>query len=52
MMAASRDGALADLLIDFSGLTVLVLGDLMLDCWIYGQVDRISPEAPIGTGSR
>jgi D-beta-D-heptose 7-phosphate kinase / D-beta-D-heptose 1-phosphate adenosyltransferase len=47
MMVASHDGALADLLIDFSGLAVLVLGDLMLDCWVYGQVDRISPEAPI-----
>ena len=47
MMIAGRDGALADLMIDFSGLTVLVLGDLMLDCWIYGQVERISPEAPI-----
>jgi D-beta-D-heptose 7-phosphate kinase/D-beta-D-heptose 1-phosphate adenosyltransferase len=46
-MTAGRDGALADLMIDFSGLSVLVLGDLMLDCWIYGQVDRISPEAPI-----
>ncbi|MEI9985856.1 MAG: D-glycero-beta-D-manno-heptose-7-phosphate kinase [Aliidongia sp.] len=46
-MTAGRDGALADLMIDFSGLTVLVLGDLMLDCWVYGQVDRISPEAPI-----
>jgi|HubBroStandDraft_1064217.scaffolds.fasta_scaffold00141_13 D-beta-D-heptose 7-phosphate kinase/D-beta-D-heptose 1-phosphate adenosyltransferase len=46
-MTAGRDGALADLLIDFSGLTVLVLGDLMLDCWVYGQVERISPEAPI-----
>jgi D-beta-D-heptose 7-phosphate kinase / D-beta-D-heptose 1-phosphate adenosyltransferase len=46
-MTARRDGALADLMIDFSGLSVLVLGDLMLDCWIYGHVDRISPEAPI-----
>jgi D-beta-D-heptose 7-phosphate kinase/D-beta-D-heptose 1-phosphate adenosyltransferase len=42
-----RDGALVDLLIDFSGRTVLVLGDLMLDQWVYGQVDRVSAEAPI-----
>lgn len=27
--------------------TVLVVGDLMLDRFIYGQVERISPEAPI-----
>ncbi|HVY12034.1 MAG TPA: D-glycero-beta-D-manno-heptose-7-phosphate kinase, partial [Alphaproteobacteria bacterium] len=26
---------------------ILVVGDLMLDRFIYGQVDRISPEAPI-----
>lgn len=33
--------------VDFSGLTVLVLGDVMLDTWIYGQIERISPEAPV-----
>ena len=26
---------------------VLVLGDVMLDCYYYGKVERISPEAPI-----
>src|SRR5262245_16721844 len=26
---------------------VLVVGDLMLDCYIWGNADRISPEAPI-----
>lgn len=26
---------------------VLCVGDLMLDCFVYGHVDRISPEAPI-----
>ncbi|MDO8672302.1 MAG: D-glycero-beta-D-manno-heptose-7-phosphate kinase [Dehalococcoidia bacterium] len=29
------------------GKTVLVLGDLMLDEYIWGKVNRISPEAPI-----
>lgn len=33
--------------IDFSGQTVLVLGDVMLDTWIYGHIERISPEAPV-----
>ncbi|MDR3736816.1 MAG: D-glycero-beta-D-manno-heptose-7-phosphate kinase [Acidobacteriaceae bacterium] len=28
-------------------VTVLCLGDVMLDRYVYGQVDRISPEAPI-----
>lgn len=26
---------------------ILCVGDLMLDCFVYGHVDRISPEAPI-----
>jgi D-beta-D-heptose 7-phosphate kinase/D-beta-D-heptose 1-phosphate adenosyltransferase len=31
----------------FSSLTVLVLGDVMLDRYVLGDVRRISPEAPI-----
>jgi len=31
----------------FSDLRVLVLGDFMLDEYIWGQVERISPEAPV-----
>jgi D-beta-D-heptose 7-phosphate kinase/D-beta-D-heptose 1-phosphate adenosyltransferase len=31
----------------FSKLKVLVVGDLMLDRYILGEVDRISPEAPV-----
>jgi rfaE bifunctional protein kinase chain/domain len=31
----------------FSGRTVLVVGDLMLDRFMVGRVDRISPEAPV-----
>lgn len=29
------------------GKTVLVIGDIMLDHFIYGEVDRISPEGPV-----
>ncbi len=32
---------------DFSNIRVLCIGDIMLDKFVYGQVDRISPEAPI-----
>jgi len=32
---------------DFSGISVLVIGDLMLDRYLWGKVDRISPEAPV-----
>jgi rfaE bifunctional protein kinase chain/domain len=31
----------------FGGTTVTVLGDLMLDEYVWGDVDRISPEAPV-----
>ncbi len=31
----------------FQGLRVLVVGDLMVDRYIFGDVDRISPEAPV-----
>ena len=31
----------------FDDLKVLVVGDVMLDAYIYGEVKRISPEAPI-----
>ncbi len=36
-----------DAIASFSDLTVLVVGDFMLDCFVYGTLDRISPEAPI-----
>src|SRR5215813_13531503 len=31
----------------FSGLRIVTLGDLMLDEYIWGDVRRISPEAPV-----
>jgi rfaE bifunctional protein kinase chain/domain len=31
----------------FAGTRILVVGDLMLDRFIYGRVTRISPEAPV-----
>lgn len=38
---------LTDRLLAFHNQTVLVLGDIMLDCYIDGNVGRISPEAPV-----
>lgn len=32
---------------EFSGITVLVAGDFMIDRYIEGKVSRISPEAPV-----
>lgn len=31
----------------FNTLTVLIIGDVMLDSYIWGAVERISPEAPV-----
>src|ERR1041385_7450159 len=31
----------------FTGRNILILGDLMLDEFIWGRVRRISPEAPV-----
>ncbi len=33
--------------INFSGKRILIIGDVMLDSYIWGKVDRISPEAPV-----
>jgi len=32
---------------DFTSLNVLIIGDVMLDSYIWGAVERISPEAPV-----
>ncbi len=32
---------------NFTGVTVLCIGDLMLDRFMHGKIERISPEAPI-----
>lgn len=36
-----------DLLKAFAKLNILVVGDVMIDRYLTGQVDRISPEAPV-----
>jgi D-glycero-beta-D-manno-heptose-7-phosphate kinase len=45
-MTLSRARA-EELLRQFGDRRILVVGDLMLDRYIYGVVDRISPEAPV-----
>ena len=44
MIARSR---LQEILQRFSSLQLAVLGDVMLDEYLWGKVDRISPEAPV-----
>lgn len=41
------EARLAELLEEFRTKSVLVLGDVMLDRFIWGNVSRISPEAPV-----
>lgn len=45
-MSAMRE-KLEQLFENFKGLKVLILGDVMIDSYIWGKVDRISPEAPV-----
>ena len=40
-------GSVAQLLERFTGLRLLVLGDVMLDEYLTGHVERTSPEAPV-----
>ena len=37
----------AEILQQFAGIKVLIVGDLMLDHFVFGRVNRISPEAPV-----
>ncbi|HTO14900.1 MAG TPA: bifunctional ADP-heptose synthase [Edaphocola sp.] len=37
----------SEILNQIAQLKIIVIGDLMLDEYIYGQVERISPEAPV-----
>ncbi|MEX2379889.1 MAG: bifunctional ADP-heptose synthase [Vicingaceae bacterium] len=32
---------------DFNNLNILIIGDVMVDAYFWGKVDRISPEAPV-----
>jgi D-beta-D-heptose 7-phosphate kinase/D-beta-D-heptose 1-phosphate adenosyltransferase len=42
-----RSTRLRELVRRFGGIRVLVIGDLMLDQFVWGDVSRISPEAPV-----
>jgi rfaE bifunctional protein kinase chain/domain len=41
------DMSLAQSFRQFNNLRVLIIGDVMLDSYIWGSVERISPEAPV-----
>jgi len=46
-MSLSETARLVAAIERFRGVRVLCVGDVMLDHYVYGTVDRISPEAPI-----
>ena len=37
--------SLEEIFDNFSGLKALIIGDVMIDSYIWGKVERISPEA-------
>ncbi len=42
-----KKNTLNELFSAFSKLNVLIIGDVMIDSYLWGKVDRISPEAPV-----
>lgn len=46
-MEMEEDGELLDVIERFKNVSVLVIGDLMLDRYWFGRATRISPEAPV-----
>ena len=38
---------ITELFSSFNNLTALIIGDVMIDAYYWGKVDRISPEAPV-----
>lgn len=43
----SRSKNITELFASFSKLNVLIIGDVMIDNYLWGKVERISPEAPV-----
>ncbi len=42
-----KNSKLSEILKNFPGCRIAVIGDLMIDSYIWGSVERISPEAPV-----
>ncbi|MFD2785454.1 bifunctional heptose 7-phosphate kinase/heptose 1-phosphate adenyltransferase [Hymenobacter rubripertinctus] len=47
MPATVPPATLPELFAAFNGLTVLIVGDVMLDAYVWGKAARLSPEAPV-----
>ncbi|SHL49272.1 bifunctional heptose 7-phosphate kinase/heptose 1-phosphate adenyltransferase [Hymenobacter psychrotolerans] len=46
-VAAVPPASLPDLFAAFNQLTVLIVGDVMMDAYVWGKAARLSPEAPV-----
>lgn len=46
-MSPVLDLSIDELFAQFDSLRVLIIGDVMLDSYVWGRVERISPEAPV-----
>ena len=42
-----QDSSLTALFNDFNNLRVLIIGDVMVDAYVWGRATRLSPEAPV-----
>jgi D-glycero-beta-D-manno-heptose-7-phosphate kinase len=42
-----KNSTIKDILGKFEAIKVLIIGDVMLDSYVWGRVSRISPEAPV-----
>ena len=47
MPVAVPPTTLPELFAAFNGLTVLIVGDVMMDAYVWGKAARLSPEAPV-----
>ena len=47
MPASVPPASLPELFAAFNNLTVLIVGDVMMDAYVWGKTTRISPEAPV-----
>lgn len=45
--AAALPASLPELFAAFNNLTVLIVGDVMMDAYVWGKATRLSPEAPV-----
>src|SRR5487761_1122486 len=43
----NRDEVFSDAIVRFPRISVLVVGDVMLDSYVHGNAERLSPEAPV-----